>query len=145
LQGVTISPDQKLMMNSFAKRNFMQPMGRRKHVCVAFFVIFLFFPMCSHYVPLKFPMCFHYVPNGFPSGFSNIFSIAPHVYPICFVKCCPPFTYILGPKGENSMFKKIALSILGSFQDKEFILLKKTLQTKKKFSYKVANYSKQQR
>ncbi len=26
--------------------------------------------------------------------------ITPHFYPICFGKCCSPFTYILGPKGK---------------------------------------------
>jgi hypothetical protein len=36
----------------------------------------------------------------FPKGFP----ISPHFYPICFGKCCPPFTYIHGPKRENSMF-----------------------------------------
>jgi hypothetical protein len=34
------------------------------------------------------------VPNMFPKEFQ----IAPQFYPICFVKCCPPFTYIIGPK-----------------------------------------------
>ncbi len=37
------------------------------------------------------------VPNVFP----NMFSITPHFYPICFDNCCPPFTYIGGPKGMN--------------------------------------------
>jgi hypothetical protein len=38
----------------------------------------------------------HQVPNVF----LNMFSIAPHFCPICFGKCCPPFTYIAGPKGN---------------------------------------------
>jgi hypothetical protein len=29
------------------------------------------------------------------------FPIVPHFYPICFGGCCPPFTYIHGPKGKN--------------------------------------------
>jgi hypothetical protein len=46
----------------------------------------------SQYVPQ--------VPNVFP----NMFSIAPHFYLICLAKCCPPFTYIGGPKGRNSIY-----------------------------------------
>jgi hypothetical protein len=30
-------------------------------------------------------------------------SKAPHFYPICFGKCCPPFTHIGGQKGKNSI------------------------------------------
>jgi len=41
---------------------------------------------------------FPQVPNVFP----NMFSIAPHLYPICFGKCCPPFTYTGGPKGRRN-------------------------------------------
>jgi hypothetical protein len=37
--------------------------------------------------------------------FPNMFSIAPHFYPICFGKCCPHFTYIAGPKGRNSILQ----------------------------------------
>jgi len=31
----------------------------------------------------------------------DMFPIAPHFYPICFGKCCPPFTFIAQPKGRN--------------------------------------------
>jgi hypothetical protein len=32
---------------------------------------------------------------------SKEFPTSPHhFYPICFGKCCPPFTYIGGPKGQ---------------------------------------------
>jgi hypothetical protein len=31
----------------------------------------------------------------------NMFSIAPHFYPIWFGKCCPPFTYIRWAKWEE--------------------------------------------
>ncbi len=71
------------------------------------------FPLCSLQVPNEFTSGFQYdlkVPNGFTSGFQydpqdpkvflNMFLIAPHVYPICFGKSCPPFTYIGGPKGR---------------------------------------------
>jgi hypothetical protein len=59
-----------------------------------FFFIFPWFPSGSHYVPQ--------VPNEFP----NMFSIAPHFYPICFGKCCPPMkTYIGGLKGRNTMLQ----------------------------------------
>jgi len=33
--------------------------------------------------------------------FPKEFPISPHAYPICFSKCCFPFTYIGGPKGKN--------------------------------------------
>jgi hypothetical protein len=29
-----------------------------------------------------------------PDMFPKEFPITPHFYPICFGKCCPPFTYI---------------------------------------------------
>jgi hypothetical protein len=69
------------------------------------FFIFPWLPMCSHYIPLSyqwFPLGSQNVPNVF----SNTFSIAPHFYPICFGKCCPPFTYTSAPKGRNSIFQK---------------------------------------
>jgi hypothetical protein len=43
-----------------------------------------------------------------------MFSIAPYFYPIYFVKCCPPFPYISGPKGGTPNFK-IKPFILGRF------------------------------
>jgi hypothetical protein len=112
--------------NSYGKRNFMQPMGRPHHALMVaclfsflvlgggegggggkvFFSILPWFPMCSHYVPLKFPMGSHQIFNVFqvPNVFPKMFSIAPHLNPICFGKCCPPFTYIGRPKGRNSTF-----------------------------------------
>jgi len=64
---------------------------------------------------------FSLVPNKFPSGsqyvsqvlnvFPNMFSIAPHLEPICFGKCYTPFTNIGEPKGRI----KLKPSILGSF------------------------------
>jgi hypothetical protein len=48
-------------------------------------------------VPFKFSMGSHQIPNVF----LNMFSIAPHFCPICFGKCCPPFTYIGGHKGNS--------------------------------------------
>ncbi len=72
------------------------------------------FPLCSLQVPNEFTLSFQYVfqvPNGFtlgsqyvpqdPNVFLNMFVIAPHFYPICFGKSCPPFTYIGGPKARN--------------------------------------------
>jgi hypothetical protein len=63
-------------------------------------------------VPNVFSLCSLQVRNGFLSGsqyvpqvlnvFPNMFSIARHFYPLCFGKCCRPFTYIGGPKGRNS-------------------------------------------
>jgi len=60
---------------------------------------FSFFPG-SQCVPFKFSMGSQYVAQV-SNVFPNIFSIAPHFYPICFGKCCPPFTYRTGPKGRN--------------------------------------------
>ncbi len=51
-----------------------------------------------------FSIRFQYVPQV-PNVFSHMFSITPHFYPICFGKCCPPFTYIAGPKERNSIFQ----------------------------------------
>ncbi len=108
-----------MVTNSFGKRNAMQPMGRPKHALKApcflflfsfegagegFFFIFTWFPMCSHYVPFRFPMGFQYVPQV-PNVFPNMFFIAPNFFPICFGKCCPPFTYIGAPKGINSILQ----------------------------------------
>jgi hypothetical protein len=60
-----------------------------------FFFIFPWFPM----YPTLFPSSSHHVPN--------MFSIAPQFYPICFGKCCPPFTYIFGQqRGRTLYFKK---------------------------------------
>ncbi len=66
--------------------------------------VFPWFPMCSYYVPFKFSkgshQVFQYVPKV-PNVFPNMSSIGTHFYSICFGKCCPPFTYIAGPKGRN--------------------------------------------
>ncbi len=62
---------------------------------------FPWFSMCFHYVPIKFPK--------FPNLLPNIFSIAPHFYLVWFGKCCPPFTYIGGPKGRNSILQNRTL------------------------------------
>ncbi len=113
-------------MNSFGNRNFMQPMGRLSmhSKCLdfifllrfllgrgrgwdnRFFFILSWFSMCSHYVLFKFPMGSQYIAQV-PIVFPNMFFIAPHFYLICFSICCPPFTYIGGPKGRNSMLQKI--------------------------------------
>jgi hypothetical protein len=98
------------------------------------FFIFPWSPMYSHYVPFKFSMgsirfprcssssqCIptmlylssQWVPIRFPicSQSSqcvlqlNMFSIAAHFYPICFGKCCPPFTHIDQPKGRNCILQ----------------------------------------
>jgi len=39
--------------------------------------------------------------------FLKEFLIAPRFYPICFSKCCPPFTDIGGPKGKNSVLQNV--------------------------------------
>ncbi len=37
--------------------------------------------------------------------FPKEFPIASYFYPIYFGKCCPPFIYILGPKGRNLILR----------------------------------------
>ncbi len=69
-----------MVMNSFAKRNFMQPMLSG---CLDFFSFKAGGGRGDFYM------------------FPNIFSIAPHSYPICLGKCGPPFTNIPGLKGRN--------------------------------------------
>jgi len=81
----------KMVMKSFGKRNFMQPMGRPKHALkVPFFFpfmfwgfgagggggdVFSFFPT-SQCVHTMFLLSSQWVPNIFP----NIFSILLHFY-----------------------------------------------------------------
>ncbi len=105
-----------MVTNSFGKRNAMQPMGSPEHALKVpcffplrggekdFFFIFPSFPMCSHYVPSRFLMGSQFVPQV-PNVFPNMFFIAPNFFPICFGKCCPPFTYIGAPKGINSILQ----------------------------------------
>jgi hypothetical protein len=114
-----------MVTNSFGKRNFMQPMGRRAQACTqgalhffllslgvwgwgGFFPILPWFSMCSHHVPNEFSSGFQYVPQV-PNVFPNMFSIAPHFYPICFAKCCAPFTYIAGPNGRNFLLWGVSI------------------------------------
>ncbi len=107
------------MVNSFGKINSMQSMERPKLAvkvpCFFPFKVlgggggaFFSFSPSTQCVPTILPL----ISNGFPSGFQNVphvpnvfhnmFSIAPHFYPICFGKCCPRLTYIAWPKGRNS-------------------------------------------
>jgi hypothetical protein len=74
-----------MVVNSFGKRNFMQPMGRPKHAIkvpcfflvslgggaggeVGWKVFFFHFSLVPNvfYVPFEFPMDSHQVPNMFP-------------------------------------------------------------------------------
>jgi hypothetical protein len=61
---------------------------------------------------LGFLSSFKYVPQV-PNVFPNMFSIAPHFYPICFGKCCPPFTYVCG-LNTGTFIVQIEPSNLGS-------------------------------
>ncbi len=58
------------------------------------------------------------VPDMFPKGFP----IAPPFYPICFDKCCPPFTYTPGPKGLGlkTLDMKMEPSLYGSHDSLSF-------------------------
>ncbi len=105
-----------------------QPMGRPKHALKVsvfllslgeggvvggsgFFFIFPWFPMCSHYVPNMFPLRSHGFSSGshfvhqVPNVFPNMFSIAPHFYPLCFGNRCPLFTYVGGRKERNALLQ----------------------------------------
>ncbi len=59
---------------------------------------FCSFFLGSQCVPTRLHSSSQWVPNVFP----NMFFIAPHFYPICFDKCCSPFTYITAPNGMYS-------------------------------------------
>jgi hypothetical protein len=59
------------------------------------------FPKCSDQVLIGFPSCFQFDPHVL-IVFPNMFPIAPFFNPTCFGKCCPPLTYIGGPKGRNT-------------------------------------------
>jgi hypothetical protein len=51
-------------------------------------IFFIF--LCSQHVPIKFSLC---SPRVFP--------VALHFYTIWFGNCCPPSTYIAGPKARS--------------------------------------------
>ncbi len=89
----------KLVTNSFANWNFMQPVG--SSALGRFFYISPCSQKCSYQVLIGFPSCFQFIPHVLII-FSNMFPIAPFFNPTCFGKCCPPFTYIDGPKGGNT-------------------------------------------
>jgi hypothetical protein len=86
LWGVKVGP--KMVMNSFGRRNFLQPTGRPEHMpkvpCIFQFGgedleedTFRF-----SLVPLKFPISYHHVFNllsKFSMYSPNMFSIAPHM------------------------------------------------------------------
>jgi hypothetical protein len=75
----------------------------------------------SQYVPIMFLLSFQWVPIRFSICFPSsqcfpqhvLLHTTPHFYPIYFGKCCPPLTYIGGPKGMN-LILQIEPSILGS-------------------------------
>jgi len=83
-----------VVTNSFGTRNAMQPMGSIHSRRLAFFPFFLLGGGEGEGKFFSFFLGSQCVPN--------IFFIAPHSYPICFGKCCPPFTYIGAPKGMKS-------------------------------------------
>ncbi len=77
-----------------------------------FFFFFPWFPMCSHYVPLKFPSGCQYVPQV-PNVFPNMFSIAPHLYPHMLWQMLSSFHLQVGEKGGGTLYFKIEAFILG--------------------------------
>jgi hypothetical protein len=50
-------------------------------------------------------MCVEAKSSPVPDRFPKEFPIAPHFYLIGFGKFCPPFIYIGGPKGRNSILQ----------------------------------------
>jgi hypothetical protein len=74
------------------------------------------FPLCSIY---RFPSGFQYVPQV-PNLFPNMFSIALHFYPICFGKCCPPFSPIWVGQREGTLYFRIEPPILGNLHSFNF-------------------------
>jgi hypothetical protein len=66
---------------------------------------------CSHYVPFK----FQWVPI--------MFSVAPHIHPICFGNWCPPFSRIWLGQRVWALYFKIEPSIMGSLHRIYFIFL----------------------
>jgi hypothetical protein len=62
------------------------------------------FTTSSLYVLIMFPMSSQYVPqvlNVLPKTSPK----APHLCPYVLAKCCPPFTYLGGSKGRNSILQ----------------------------------------
>ncbi len=70
--------------------------GRRRRIFFHFSLVPNAFPLCSLQLLNEFSSGSQYVPQV-----PNMSSMAPHFYPICFGKCCPPFTYIMWAKGEK--------------------------------------------
>jgi hypothetical protein len=101
-----------MAMNSFGKRNFVQPVGRLSmHSWTVFFslrgwargekdfILFylLLFLMCFHRVPLRFSSSsqrIFKVPNVFSKTFLRMFPIAPQFYPIWFAQSSAPMDII---------------------------------------------------
>ncbi len=124
-EGVKLKP--KMVMNSFRKRSFMQPLGRLKHTlkvpCIFSFLVgewggsqrrnffsgFPWFPLCSLYDPNKFSSCSQQVPQVL-NVFPNMFSIAPLSHMLW--QMLSSFHIYRWAKGEEL---KIKPSILGSF------------------------------
>jgi hypothetical protein len=100
----------------FWEEKFLQPMGRPKQALKVpcFFSFSPGFPMCSHYVTFKFPMgTSQYVPQV-PNVFPNMFSIAPHFYPICFGNVVLLSPIYLVPR-EGTLYFKLETSFLVAF------------------------------
>jgi len=148
------------VMNSFGKRNTCsQWEGPSMHSRHLAFIPFKFFGegergkrIFFHFslVPNVFPLCSFQLLNGFSSGsqyvpqvlnmFPNMSSTAPQFYPICFGKCCPPFTYIMWAKGEELYTSKYNLlfqgvSIVSVFLSDGSIKLAHCWKKKKKKNY----------
>ncbi len=121
-------------MNSFGKRNLMQPMGRPQACTQGALIFFPFkfwgwgrdrFFLHVSLIPNVFPLSSQWVLIWFPIYSPSSQCVPQHVlhstYPICFAKISPPFRYIGGPKGRNSELQNKTF-ILGSFHG--FILKK---------------------
>jgi hypothetical protein len=63
------------------------------------------FTVSSLYVLIMFPMSSQYVPQVLNVLLPKTSPIAPHLCPYVLAKCCPPFTYLGGSKGRNSILQ----------------------------------------
>jgi len=113
-------------INTFGNKSSMQPM-MAQHGLMRGLIFFLFakdgggisclFPL----VPISY-LSSQAVPQSFP--------ITPHFYPICFGKCCPPFTRVGGSKGRNSILQNRTLYFLLRFLFYYFLYLRSDGQIK---------------
>jgi hypothetical protein len=70
-----------------------------------------------------------------PDMFLREFPIAPHIYLICFGKCCPPFTYIRGPKRRNSTNQNKTFFLCSGMSQSDWVITNPKKKKKKKIAF----------